>query len=270
VGVVFLNACIARVDWILLGIFSTQVITAEYSFAYKVFELSPVPLLIIGPILLTRFSGYFQDHSAVSLTEKRKELNFLIRIEMIFATVLPLLLNIAWVPLMDMLTQNKYGAVNRTTFLLLSCCIPLQYLINLFWTIHFSQNHLALILRITAVTCVVIVAGDLIAIPLLNAKGAAVVYLTAMIIEYSLYSRASPFINAYDKWVPLMACTVIAILTGALVGYINAYLVLKLGLSILIYGVLLLVTGQFKKEDIYRIKQWAVFERSNSDTHGLI
>jgi len=35
IGTVFLNACIARVDWILLGLLATTTQTAEYSSAYK-------------------------------------------------------------------------------------------------------------------------------------------------------------------------------------------------------------------------------------------
>ncbi len=256
IGVVFLNACIARIDWILLGIFSTQAITAEYSFAYKVFELSPIPILIIGPVLLTRFSGYFQHNTDELLTEKQMDLGFLIRIEMILATFLPLLLNIAWAPLMDMLTQNKYGSVNKTTFLLLSCCIPLQYLVNLFWTIHFSQNHLSLILKVTAVTCMVIVVGDLFMIPLFNAKGAALTYLTAMAVEYVVYARCSSFINTRDKWMPLIICVLIAFISGLIVDNINTPVIPKLLISSVIYGVLIVTGGQIKRTDIVLIKRW--------------
>lgn len=256
IGVVFLNACIARIDWILLGFFSTQVITAEYSFAYKVFELSPIPMLIMGPLLLTRFSGYFRNRSEESLKERRPELNFFIRMEMILATFLPLILNIIWVPFIDSLTQNKYGAVNKTTFLLLSFCIPFQYLINFFWSIHFAQNHLVLILRITAVTCIVIVIGDLAFIPLINAKGAAIVYLTAMVIECFLYARHSTFINFRDKWVPLITCIIIAVVSGLTVQNINMPVIGKLFLSGVIYVILLMITGQIRKDDTRVIKRW--------------
>ncbi|MES2372751.1 MAG: oligosaccharide flippase family protein [Bacteroidota bacterium] len=260
IGVVFLNACIARIDWILLGLFSTQVITAEYSFAYKVFELSPVPMLIIGPILLTRFSGYFRDHSVESLKEHRVELSFFIRAEMILATFLPLIINIIWTPLIDMLTQNKYGAVNQTTFLLLSLCIPFQYLINLFWTIHFSQNHLGLILRITGITCIVMVAGDLLLIPLINAKGAAIVYLISTVIEYFLYTRFSPFMAIQDKWIPLVACISIALISGLAVQNIAITVLAKLVLSGVIYVSLLIVAKQIRRSDIRLIRQWTTLK----------
>jgi O-antigen/teichoic acid export membrane protein len=48
-GMIFLQMGIARADWILLGLFSTALVTAEYSFAYRAYELSPLPLLILAP-----------------------------------------------------------------------------------------------------------------------------------------------------------------------------------------------------------------------------
>ena len=230
-GVVFMNACIARLDWILLGIFSTSIITAEYSFAYKVFELCPLPMLIAGPILLTRFSKYFKKKSEVSLLEKKNELSFFIRYAMIAATLLPLALNIIWTPVISALTDNKYGAVNRSSFFLLSLCIPFQYLINLLWTIKFTQNHLKLILRITAVTCLMIIAGDLIMIPIMNATGAAIVYLTATVVEYIIYLRSSTLYKLNDSWRPLIICTSIALISGFSVEYIDLPFFFKISFS---------------------------------------
>jgi hypothetical protein len=232
------------------------VVTAEYSFAYKLFELSPLPLLIIAPILLTRFSRYFGSHDQSDLAEKKDELSFLIRIEMILATFFPLVLNIVWVPLIDGLTQNKYGAVNKTTFLLLSFCIPLQYMINLFWTIHFSLNHLALILRITFVTCIIIVAGDLFMIPLMNAKGAALVYLAAMIVEFLFYVKYSLFANSQKSLLALVLCVSIAFISGFGADKMEVSLMLKLFLSVTIYFVLLILTRQVKKGDVVLIRQY--------------
>jgi O-antigen/teichoic acid export membrane protein len=256
IGVVFLNACIARIDWILLGIFSTQIITAEYSFAYKVFELSPVPLLIIGPLLLTRFSNWFSKQSANVFAEKQKKISLLIRAEMIVATFLPLLLNIAWSPMIDALTQNKYGKVNETVFLLLSACIPFQYLVNFFWTAHFAQDHLKMIFRITLVTCFIIVAGDLLMIPLFNAKGAAITYLAAMVAECILYGRNTSFISNRDKWVPLVVCISIALISGISVYALDISFGIKMILASAIYTILLIISGQVKKDDITFIKQW--------------
>ena len=111
-------AGITRIDWILMGLLSTSAIVAEYSFAYRAYELSPFPLLIIAPVLLSRFSKFFAGNNDESLFFKKRELGQLIRAEMILATLIPLVLNIIWTPFVDFLTGNKYGAVNQITFLI--------------------------------------------------------------------------------------------------------------------------------------------------------
>lgn len=256
IGVVFLNACIGRIDWILMGILSTKVITAEYSFAYRVFELSPIPMVILGPVLLSRFSRGLSNHGDRLLKEREKELHLLIRAEMILATLLPLLLNIAWTPLVGLLTHNKYGEVNKTTFFILSLTIPFQYLINLLWTIRFSQNQLARIFRVTAITCLVIVLGDLVMIPLMNARGAALVYLLAMVVEFLVYFKGVDFIGRRNVWQPLFTCLGIALLTGWAADHLAIPIMAKLALAVLVYAVLLVVTGQLQKKDIPLIRHW--------------
>lgn len=256
IGSVFLNACIARIDWILLGIFSGTVITAEYSFAYKVFELCPVPMLILAPILLSRFSKYFSQNPEKSVLHKKRELGFFIRCEMIAATFIPLVLNIVWVPLIDTLTNNKYGAVNKTNFLLLSLCIPFQYLVNLLWTVEFAQYRLKRVFRITAVTCFIIVAGDLLLIPLLNARGAAIVYLLATIIEYLLYLRTSVIAGVKESWQALILCVGIALLSGFVANYIGNTVLIRLLLSVSLYLILLMIAKQITKDDLQMLRQW--------------
>lgn len=256
IGSVFLNACIARFDWILLGIFAGTVVTAEYSFAYKIFELCPVPLLILGPILLSRFSKYFSQNSESALLNKKREIGFFIRCEMIAATIIPLVLNIVWSPLIDSISDNKYGEVNKTNFLLLSLCLPFQYINNLLWTVEFAQNRLRRILKITAVTCTIIIAGDLLMIPLLNARGAAIVYLAATICEYLIYMRVSIISRIKESWRALVFCTGIMLLSGCAAVFITDIVLLKLLLSVVIYCMLLIVTGQLKKDDLQMLRVW--------------
>jgi len=247
---VFLNASIARIDWILLGLFSGNVITAEYSFAYRVFELSPLPLLIIAPILLSRFSRFFSTHSPEKLLDHKKELGLLIRLEMIAATFIPLVLNIIWAPLMDGLTSHKYGEVNTINFLLLSFCLPFLYLNNLLWSVHFAQNHLKQILRISFLTFSIILIGDLFFIPLYNAKGAAAVYLAATVAEYLNYMRTSFLSRVKETWLSPFVCMLIAGICGFLANYLSAALPIRLITSILLFFLLLLATKQLHKSDI--------------------
>jgi O-antigen/teichoic acid export membrane protein len=256
IGVVFLNACIARLDWILLGVFTTSAITAEYSFAYKIFELCPLPMLIAAPVLLSRFSKYFSSNTAGALLQKKTELTFFIRYAMIAATLIPLVLNIVWVPLIDALTENKYGAVNKTTFLLLSFSIPFQYMINLFWTIEFAQHQLSRIFRITAITCLIIVVGDLLMIPLLNGTGAAMVYLLATATEYIIYLRLSIFIKIKESWQSLLYCIAAAVSSALAVEYLKSSLYIKTAIAVSLYIVLLFISRQAKTSDWKTVKAW--------------
>ncbi len=257
IGVVFLNACIGRIDWILLGLLSTTIITAEYTFAYRVFELTRLPIVILGPILFSRFSRLLAKPENTVLNDRSDELQLMIRVEMILATLLPLMMSIIWIPLVEFLTNHKYGAVNKTTFLILSLSIPFHYLINFFWTIQFSRNKLALIFRITAITCLVIVVGDFLVIPLYNARGAAVVYASAMVVEFLLYLKFSNFIAKQSIWKPLIACCGTALLTGYLMEMMDLSLLLKLPLAIILYVGLILITGQFYRNDIRLVLKWA-------------
>ena len=253
-GMVALNAAIARFDWILLGIFSTAIITAEYSFAYKVFELCPLPMLILGPVLLSRFSKYFSTNAEASLSGKKKEIGFYIRCAMLAATFLPLILNISWVPLADLLSNGKYGAVNKTTFLLLSLSLPFQYMNNLLWTIEFSQNRLGLIFRITAITCAVIVVGDFLMIPGFHAKGAAIIYLLATIVEYLVYLRYSFIARFKESWQPLLLFTGAAVLAGIGAMRLGDNISAQLIIAVLLYGALLPLTGMVQKADLLIIR----------------
>lgn len=249
-GTVVLNASIARIDWIILGLISTPEKTAEYSFAYKVFELSPFPLLILAPILLTRFSRFFSHHQPQDLLLKHRELSLLIRIEMIMATFIPLVLNIVWTPLVDSLTANKYGAVNESTFLILSCCIPFLYVNNLLWTAHFAQNRLATIFKVAAATFIIILVGDLTFIPLYNARGAALVYLVATVVEYFNYMKSSFLSKQSETWLSPFICLAVAATSGLVAMNISESLIIRITFAISAFCILLVATKQLKKDDL--------------------
>jgi len=255
IGSAFLNAAVTRFDWIMLGLFSTSAITAEYSFAYKVYELSPVPVLILAPVLLSRFSRYFSMQPEITLLNKKEELSLLVRFEMVFATLLPLILNIVWTPLIDWLTNGKYGSVNEFTFFTLSLCIPFFYFINLLWTINFAQNRLTLIFKVSSIICLIIIVGDSIMIPLLAAKGAAIVYLIAIITEFILFFRVSILSQIKDLWKPLIYCLIISLISGFFAHYLLFSIIFKLIIGLLVYGSLLAITGIIKKSDILLIRQ---------------
>ena len=250
IGVAILAAGISRIDWIFLGLFSSREAIAEYSFAYRVYELSPFPLLIIAPVLLSRFSKLFSVSNPASFDLKKNEITMLIRAEMIVATFIPLVLNIIWTPVIDSITDNKYGAVNEHTFLILSFCVPFGYIINIFWSALFAQNHLRLILKITAITFSVIFIGDLIFIPLWGAIGAAIVYLVATITEYINYMRSSELSKIKETWRSLLSCIAIAAVSGFSAFNFFENTGWQLVWASMTFFLLLIITKQLKKNDI--------------------
>lgn len=255
IGSAVLMAGITRIDWIFLGFFSTSVIVAEYSFAYRVYELSPFPLFIIAPVLLTRFSKYFAGNDKSSLLHKKKELSLLIRVEMIVATMIPMILNIIWAPLIDFLTSNKYGSSNQDIFLILSFCIPFQYISNIIWSAHFAKNSLSLILKITTVTFLIVLAGDILFIPKYGAKAAALVFLAAMLIEYFNYMRSSELSKVKESWLSPLICIAAAACSGIAGVYFFDSISLRLLLALMLFFLLLVATRQFRKSDIVFVLQ---------------
>jgi len=263
VGLVFLNAGIARIDWILMGFLSTRVHTAEYSFAYRAYEFSPLPLLILAPFLLNSFSRYFSGPGSGSAltggpahTPAPAWLGLFVRLSAIFATLLPLWGMLLWAPLVDLLTHHKYGQVNNLTFLLLSVCIPFQYLINICWSAEFAANRLGRIFAITAVTAVIVVAGDCLLIPAYGGQGAAMAYLVSMIVQYGLYSRISIFAAARKEW-PWQMFMAIAIAAasgeGALL--LTDSVPLQLGIATVLYALLTWGSGRLGEKTLPRLRQ---------------
>ena len=255
IGSSFFNAAIARMDWILLGFFTTPLITAEYSFAYKVFELCPLPLLILSPVLLSRFSKFFSARDEKAFEEKSAGMDLLIRCEVITACFIALAINILWIPLAGSISAGKYGEANQYIFLLLSISLPLQFLTNLLWTLHFSLNHLKKILKITAVTCIVMFACDIILIPLYGAMGAAIGYCIAQISEYIQYAYTTRITKLKSSWQPLLVCFAGALLSGLLVNYLFTATWLKLLAATGMFLGWIVAGRQLKLNDLLIVKQ---------------
>ena len=186
-GVTFFNIILARFDWILLGIFTTTVITAEYSFAYRVFELSRIPLLILSPVLIPVFIAIFRNDAVLSARQHLK-LDLLFRMEMAISVLLPILLISCWTPLMDTLTLHKYGAVNEHLFILLCCCIPLQFATDYYWNLCFAQNQLRLTFLVAVGSGLLNISLNLLLIPMYAGTGAAIAYLASFVVQLLLFN----------------------------------------------------------------------------------
>jgi O-antigen/teichoic acid export membrane protein len=245
-GVALFTSTMARFDWILLGLLASNIILANYSFAYKTFEVSTLPLLVIAPILIPRFTKLFHSKSAA---KKENELFVLLRIEIVIASLTALVLNIVWIPIIDFITHGKYGAVNHYTILILSGCIPLLYINNFLWTILFAKGNFKQIFSIIAITFLINIIGDIFLILFFKAEGAALAYLLALFVQLILYKQKTEIRDSGKIWQAILLVPFIAIVSGILSSYLfsNVWLILFSALFIFISS--LFIGKQFQKND---------------------
>lgn len=185
-GITVFNVLLARFDWFILGILTSTAITAEYSFAYKIFELSRLPLLAISPVLIPVFTRTFNTNNRISRA-KGVKLKLLFRAEMVLSVLLPLMLVSCWVPLIGSITDHKYGSTNETIFTLLSICVPLQFATDYYWNMCFAQNQLRLTLVIAVISSLANILLNVILIPIYEGEGAAVAYIACFLIQLLLF-----------------------------------------------------------------------------------
>ena len=213
IGVVLFTSAMARFDWIFIGLILSAAKLAEYSFAYKVFEMATLPLIIIAPLLLPRFTGLLKQKKQI------REFYPIIRIEMVIVFFSILLLNICWIPAIDLITKGKYGAVNSNTILLLSLCLPFLYLTNFLWSILFAKGQIKIIFWIFSITFCINLTGDIIFIPIFKNEGAAFAYLLALLLQLILYIYRIPDIDAKQMIKPLLISAITALISGCLFHY---------------------------------------------------
>ena len=252
-GVVIFTSAIARFDWIILGILASDIVLAEYSFAFRVFEVATLPLLIIAPILIPRFTKIFQSES----WHRKETINdffSLLKFEIIIASLCALLLNILWIPVIDFITHGKYGAVNRYTIFILSCSIPFIYANNFLWSINFAQGRLKMIFEVFLITFLLNVTGNILLIPLLGGEGAAVTYLLSIIAQFILFwiKTNVPDLGK-NKFIILIPLTAIAGAALPLIIFEQTWLILLISLSI--FFLLLFLMEILSKND------WPVLKR---------
>jgi O-antigen/teichoic acid export membrane protein len=253
-GVILCSAGIARFDWIFLGIISTAPILAEYSFAYRAFELSSLPLLVLAPLLLPRITRWLAGPGGAHPRDRHIEDIFLLaRFEMVLAWGCFLVLNILWAPLVDWLTGNRYGAVNGMIFFLLSCSLPFLYINNLLWSIHFALGRMKYIFFVFMITLLITSAGDLILIPFFQGKGAAIVYLSAIVVQTIQFihhrGKDRTVTGLVRLWQPLLLCGASALLSGWLANHLHGGPGLQAGVAVGAYLILLFACRQLRFHD---------------------
>lgn len=245
-GSIIFNAAVARFDWILLGVISTSVVLAEYSFAYRAFEVATLPLLVIGPLLLPKFTRLFHTGGEPDMLGGKGELMLLLRLEMLMACGTVLLINMLWNPLIDQITGGKYGKVNTWNILILSSCIPFLYINNFLWTIHFARGRLKLLFIFILITFAVNAIGDFALIPFFKGLGAAIAFFFALLIQTLIYISRTK-IGHIEKFWQLLLINATSALIG---GWLGIRLIQnpfgRTAVALFIYLVLVSLTGQLR------------------------
>jgi len=253
-GVVLITSALARFDWIFIGFMVSAVSLANYSFAYKIFEISTLPLLAIAPLLIPRFTKWFQQQDI-----KVDDLKFLVRVEMAVAAFTALLLNICWSPVIDGLTSGKYGLINAKTVFILSLCLPLIYLNNFLWTIYFARGQLKMILNSFIITFLVNVAGDILLIPFFKNEGAAFAFLASCIAQTIFYIKKNDISQLQNLWRPLVMCALCALLSGLISRLFLPDSWFMLPATIVFYILLLFISSQIRlsdRKELQRLLNW--------------
>jgi O-antigen/teichoic acid export membrane protein len=248
-GSAIFNSALARFDWILLGLISTSVILADYSFAYKVFEISTWPLMALGPLLLPKFTRLFPGGESPDLLGGEGELLVLLRVEMILSCLIALLLNMSWDPFIDRITGGKYGLVNVQNIFVLASCMPFLYLNNFLWTVNFAKGRMRPIFFVSMIAFLVNVLGDILLIPFLQGFGAAIAFLAAVVIQSVLYTRVTGVASFHKAWASLVCCGGSALVSGLLGRYFFSDVYARTAFSVFAYLVLLLPVGQLRLAD---------------------
>lgn len=242
-GTIIFTAIMSRFDWILVGLLISDARLAEYSFAFKIFEVSTLPLLIIAPIMIPLFTRLQSRPGNISV------ISFFLKWQIIIASFIALLLNICWIPVIDFISDGKYGLVNAKTIFILSLSMPLLYMSNYLWTIRFAQGHLKLIFAIMTISFAVNITGCSLLIPFFKNEGAAMAYGITVLVQLILYVKKKTLVITRNQWWILMCWPIAAILCGfaGFSFYKNPLIGILLAVGLYIAAVLL--SGQINKRD---------------------
>lgn len=251
ISVIF-DMSLSRIDWILLGIITTNVVLADYSFAYRAFELARLPMLIIGPMILPRFSRLLATVNRPGNFEE--QVNAFNTVELFFAMLIPLTLNILWGPVVGLITGGKYGQGNSLQFMLLSMCIPLQFFINLLWTISFSAKKYKQVSGITIACAVTNIVFNLVLIPMFNGLGAAIAFLATTLLQGFLYYRLVNKQIVTVSMFPLMAFLLLAGVVYILVNGLSIHYLLRLIVAVAAYIFMAIIVKLINKQRLVSFK----------------
>jgi len=250
---VIFDISLSRMDWILLGVMASNVVLADYSFAYRAFELARLPIFIIAPVILPRLSRLMSLNNRPDAVQQEL-INSFVRVEMFFAVMIPLALNILWTPLITLITKGKYGDANTLQFGILSLCIPLLLFINMLWSLSFSAKKYKAVTGITIACAVVNILLNIILIPILGGNGAAIAFFVTTVLQGGLYYG---LVHKQITAINLRPAILFIAMGAALyfgVMYIHVHFVLRVFIATAIYLLLAILSKQITRQHLQNFK----------------
>jgi O-antigen/teichoic acid export membrane protein len=252
---VIFDMSLSRMDWILLGLMTSNIVLADYSFAYRAYELSRLPMLIIAPVILPRFSKLMASGKKPGNIQQFY-INAFSTVELFFAVLIPLIINVLWIPVVGFITHGKYGEANSWEFLILSLCIPMQFFINLLWTISFAAKKYKSVSTITIICAVTNIVLNLVLIRLFNGIGAAIAFFVTTLLQSVLFYRL------VDKQImaitlrPFLLFAASAVVIYCAGTYLNIHFLIRLAAVIILYVLSAVLSGQIKKHHLTNFKHF--------------
>ncbi len=250
---VIFDMSLSRMDWVLVGIIASNVVLANYSFAYRAFELARLPVFVMGQVILPRMARSMVVNGKPDIV-RQQQINSLLSVEIFFAGLILLLLNILWTPVVGFITSGKYGQANSSQFLILSLCIPVQFFVNLLWSLTFSAKKYKAASLITIACAVTNIVLNLVLISNFNGVGAAIAFLVTTLMQGFLYYKL------VNKKIVLINLRPMLIFFAALVIYfISMGIPVHFGIQLFIAVVLFLLvaafSGQISRQHIVNVKK---------------
>jgi O-antigen/teichoic acid export membrane protein len=228
-GVVLFTSIMSRFDWILIGIIISSSKLAEYSFAYKIFEVSTLPLLVIAPIMIPLFTRLHKS------SENINNIFFFLEWQIMIASFIALLLNVCWIPVIDFISDGKYGKVNAETIFLLSLSMPLLYFTNYLWTINFAKGNLKDIFFVMGVSFTINIIACSVLIPTLKNGGAAIAFFITAFSQLIIYMQKKSMTFPKNRGYFLLLWPFAAIFSGLISYSYSAQPFSRISIAVCVY-----------------------------------
>ena len=251
---VLLDALLARIDWILLGLLLTNSAVAEYSFAYRAFEAERIPTVTVGALMLPLAARWLAGGKIPEASVKERVQGLMLLIPAVASSV-AVAATALWPAIIGGLMKSEYGAASWAAFALLNASLLLHFAINLLWTQVFAGRQYRAIIRITALTAFVNLGANFILIPLLGTIGAAISFVAASALQLVLYVRQAQNLGF------LFPCQKISFTFLLSLLFICLFLKIKLSFPIQVFGglvlypALLIAAGVVRPAQIRKILQ---------------